>query len=216
MDLDSDDDGIPDAIEGIGDMDFDFFPNYIDDDSDADSIFDNIETALDADNDGVPNFLDLDSDGDGIEDYVETDGDFDQDGIMNFLDLDSDDDEMPDSDEGINDKEGNGLMDFVDPHTFVPEIFTPNDDGINDVLFIKGLKNYPDASITVFNQWGQMVYRSNGPYNNEWGGINTEGSGFKQGVKLAEGVYFYILDHNRNDLPRYVKPRTKGNIYIKP
>lgn len=216
VDLDSDNDSIPDAIEGADDEDFDFFPNNIDEDSDADSIFDITETALDPDNDGIPNFLDLDSDGDHIDDYVELDGDFDQDGIMNFLDLDSDDDEMPDSEEGIIDKEGNGLMDFIDPHTFVPEIFTPNDDGINDVLFIKGLKNYPDASINVFNQWGQVVYRSNGPYKNNWRGTNTEGSGFKRGVKLSEGVYFFVLEHNRNDMPRYIKPSKKGNIFIKP
>lgn len=158
----------------------------------------------------------MDSDGDSIEDLIETDADFDADGIPNYLDLDSDDDEMPDREEGIEDKELNELMDFLDPHTFVPEVFTPNSDNINDVLLIKGLKNFPDAQLTVFNQWGQIVFKSNGPYKNDWNGTNTEGTGFTQGLVLPEGIYFYILDHNRNDSPQYVKPQTKGNVYIKP
>ncbi len=216
VDLDSDSDNIPDEIETDGDEDFDFYPNYVDDDSDGDEILDIDETDADADNDGIPNFLDLDSDGDGIEDIVETDADFDVDGIPNYLDLDSDDDEMPDAQEGILDKENNGLLDFVDPHTFIPEIFSPNGDNVNDVFFIKGLKNYPDAQITVFNQWGQIVFKSNGPYKNNWGGIYTETTGMEQNQVLPEGIYFYILDHNRTDGPQYVKPQTKGNVYIKP
>ena len=130
--------------------------------------------------------------------------------------MDSDDDEMPDSDEGMVDNDKNELMDFIDPHTFVPEIFTPNGDNSNDVFFIKGLKNFPDAQLTVFNQWGQIVFKSNGAYQNDWNGTNKEGTGFTQDIVLPEGVFFYILDHNRNDSPQYVKPQTKGNVYIKP
>lgn len=216
VDTDSDEDGILDIIETDADADFDFYPNYVDDDSDEDGILDIDETDADFDNDGIPNFLDLDSDGDGIEDIQETIEDFDADGIPNYLDLDSDDDEMPDQEEGILDRENNTLLDFLDPQTFTPEIFSPNGDGVNDVFFIKGLRNYPDASITVFNQWGQIVFSSKGPYKNNWDGTNTEGEGFKQGTTLPEGIYFYILDHNRSDAPKYIKPQTKGNVYIKP
>ncbi len=218
VDLDSDSDGITDETETSNDEDFDFYPNYLDDDSDGDEIMDVDETDDDADRDGIPNFLDLDSDGDGIEDYVETLDDFDRDGIPNYLDLDSDDDEMPDAVEGMEDKESNELLDFVDPHTFVPEIFTPNGDNVNDILFIKGMKNFPDAQLTVFNQWGQIVFKSNGAYQNDWDGTNQQGTGFTQGIILPEGIYFYILDHNKADSSqsKYVKPQTKGNVYIKP
>lgn len=216
VDIDSDSDGILDEVETDEDADNDFSPNYLDDDSDGDEIFDRDETDADADNDGISNFLDLDSDGDGIDDSIETDADFDLDGIPNYLDLDSDADEMPDREEGILDRDQNKLMDFLDPQTFIPEIFTPNGDNINDFMFIKGLKNYPDAQLTVFNQWGQIVFKSKGAYQNDWSGTNQEGTGFTQGLVLPEGIYFYILDHNRNDLPQYVKPQTKGNVYIKP
>jgi carboxypeptidase D len=69
--IDSDGDGIPDAIEGSGDADGDGIPNWLDLDSDGDGIPDATEGVADIDSDGVPNFLDLDSDGDGSPDYVE-------------------------------------------------------------------------------------------------------------------------------------------------
>jgi len=68
---DSDDDGIPDSVEGDDDPDGDGVPNSMDDDSDGDGIPDSVEGADDADNDGTPNFLDLDSDNDGTSDEEE-------------------------------------------------------------------------------------------------------------------------------------------------
>lgn len=215
-DTDSDDDGIDDIIETGADFDEDGIANFIDDDSDNDEIPDVIETDADFDNDGKGNFIDLDSDGDGIEDLIETDFDYDLDGAANYLDLDSDGDEMSDASEGVSDKEKNTFKDFVDPQLFVPEIFTPNNDGTNDLLFIKGLINYPNASITVFNQWGMIVYDSKGPYKNTWNGCNTEGKNFTKDVVLPEGIYFYIVHHNRSDAPQFNKAPIKGNVYIKP
>jgi gliding motility-associated-like protein len=215
-DLDSDDDGIDDEIETSSDFDLDMIANYLDDDSDDDKISDLIETANDQDGDGIPNFLDLDSDGDAISDLIETNADYDLDGIANYLDLDSDNDEMPDSEEGEGDNDKNSFADFVDPHTFVPEIFTPNNDGVNDLLFIRGLKNFPNASLVVFNQWGVIVYDSKGAYMNDWDGTFRGESSSTILEKLPEGVYFYILNHNRTDSPQFSKPQTKGNFYIKP
>lgn len=58
--VDTDGDGIPDVVEGVGDTD----------------------------GDGTPDFQDLDSDGDGVPDSVEGTGDIDGDGIPNFQDPD--------------------------------------------------------------------------------------------------------------------------------
>jgi gliding motility-associated-like protein len=123
---------------------------------------------------------------------------------------------MPDSEEGEGDNDKNSFADFVDPHTFVPEIFTPNNDGVNDLLFIRGLKNFPNASLVVFNQWGVIVYDSKGAYMNDWDGTFRGESSSTILEKLPEGVYFYILNHNRTDSPQFSKPQTKGNFYIKP
>jgi gliding motility-associated-like protein len=114
-DLDSDGDGIPDAIEkgtdpnNPVDTDKDGIPDYRDLDSDGDGIPDAIEKGtdpnnpVDTDKDGIPDYRDLDSDGDGIPDALEkgTDPnnpvDTDKDGIPDYRDLDSDGDGIPDA-----------------------------------------------------------------------------------------------------------------------
>lgn len=63
----------------------------------------------------------------------------------------------------------------------IPNIFTPNGDGLNDNFTIPGISNFPDNYISIFNRWGNMVYQKDG-YQNEWTG---EG--------LSDGTYFYFL-----------------------
>ncbi len=74
----------------------------------------------------------------------------------------------------------------------IPEIFTPNGDGKNDVFEISGLDSYPNNSLQIFNRWGNPVYNAK-PYKNDWDGSpNTAG---KTGSsKLPTSTYFYILD----------------------
>lgn len=64
----------------------------------------------------------------------------------------------------------------------VPNVITPNGDGKNDVLKIDGIELYKANTLSIFNRWGNEVYRSNGSYNNNWSG---EG--------LSEGTYYYVL-----------------------
>ena len=99
-DMDTDQDGIPNHLEGPGDADGDGIPNWWDHDSDGDGIEDSEEGTADPDGDGVPAFLDDDSDGDGVLDEDESTEDTDGDGLPNFLDEDSD---------------GDGIIDGEDP-----------------------------------------------------------------------------------------------------
>jgi gliding motility-associated-like protein len=68
----------------------------------------------------------------------------------------------------------------------VPNAFSPNGDGINDFWVIKSLEFYPDATIQIFNRYGQPVYLSTG-YSQPWNGK------FK-GVDLPVGTYYYIIN----------------------
>ncbi|MDB5031596.1 gliding motility-associated C-terminal domain-containing protein [Mucilaginibacter sp.] len=63
----------------------------------------------------------------------------------------------------------------------IPNIFTPNGDGVNDKFVIPGLETYSDTELTILNRWGNTIYQKTN-YQNDWGG---------QG--MVEGTYFYVL-----------------------
>lgn len=52
---------------------------------------------------------------------------------------------------------------------FVPDIFTPNEDGNNDVLKVYGL-NVKYAKLKIFNRWGEKVFESSNAIVEGWDG----------------------------------------------
>jgi gliding motility-associated-like protein len=70
------------------------------------------------------------------------------------------------------------------PTLFIPNVFTPNDDGVNDFFRIDG-ENLGQYEMIIFNRWGDEIYRSNN-INRGWnGGIN--------GYYAPDGTYNYII-----------------------
>ncbi|NTD97538.1 tandem-95 repeat protein [Agrobacterium tumefaciens] len=63
----------------------------------------------------------------------------------------------------------------------IPNLFTPNGDGINDAFEIIGLNQYQSNELQIVNRWGNEVFHTKG-YQNNWTG---EG--------LNEGTYYYLL-----------------------
>ena len=127
------------------------------------------------------------------------------------MDDDSDDDELKDAIEGELDLDKNGKKDFLDPQYVVPEGFSPNGDGVNDIFYITGLRVYKEAQFIVINQWGQVVFESDLGYGNNWDGT-FGGSGLKFGSGVVpEGIYYFVFKPNKFNMPNIT-----GNIYIKP
>jgi MYXO-CTERM domain-containing protein len=127
LDVDSDNDGIPDAIEGSTDTDGDGTPDYLDLDSDNDGIPDSVEAPVsgtDTDGDGIDDLYDVDVTGgvdannDGIDDATVNVLDSDGDSAPDYVDVDSDADGIPDNVEaGANaatptDTDGDGTPDY--------------------------------------------------------------------------------------------------------
>jgi gliding motility-associated-like protein len=91
---------------------------------------------------------------------------------------------------------------------FIPEGFSPNDDGINDYFIIECMEQYPNATIEVYTRWGVMVYEKENYGNTDLMG-STEAwwdgrSDNKMTVgkeKLPPGTYFYILHLNDGSDP---------------
>ncbi len=67
------------------------------------------------------------------------------------------------------------------PGMVIPNVFTPNGDGVNDVFEIPGITGYKKRILSVFNRWGNEIYRSDAYYNN-WNGSDQ-----------AAGNYYYVL-----------------------
>jgi gliding motility-associated-like protein/uncharacterized repeat protein (TIGR01451 family) len=77
-------------------------------------------------------------------------------------------------------------------HTlFIPQGFSPNGDGVNDVFKIVGLPEGQNG-LTIFNRWGNRVYMHSN-YKNDWDGYpNIAGTLGRD--KLPQGTYYFILD----------------------
>lgn len=224
LDLDSDGDSIPDEVEcpsfdgniASCDPDGDNKPNHLDVDSDGDTILDENECpgwdglagSCDTDNDGDADHLDLDSDDDGLSDELECpawDGnvgscDTDGDGAPNFRDEDSDGDTFLDGtfDEFPTiDCDDDGVSDYLDPdpcEICIPEGFSPNGDGRNDVFEIVGLERFPNNRLKVFNRWGEEVFDQPN-YQNNWRGDNQGKQEVLKGDLLPVGTYYVIFEY---------------------
>ncbi len=79
----------------------------------------------------------------------------------------------------------------IAPQIIVPNTFTPNGDGINDLWDIHGLIAYQDAIIDVFDRYGQKVFHSVG-YGIPWNGTYN-------GKPLPFGTYYYVIDAKFNN-----------------
>jgi len=69
----------------------------------------------------------------------------------------------------------------------LPNVFTPNNDNLND-KFEFGIGNFSGCSdLIVFNRWGKKVFDSKG------GNIAWDGTHYENGKKVQAGTYFYVL-----------------------
>ena len=80
------------------------------------------------------------------------------------------------------------IIPFEDDAAADTLFFTPNGDGKNDYFEITGGNTPCDHSnrLTIFNRWGEKVF--------ETGGNELKWNGTANGVNLANGVYFYVLE----------------------
>jgi gliding motility-associated-like protein len=175
----------------------------------------------DNDGDGVGNNCDEDDDNDGILDIHDncplvanpSQNDNDNDGMGDECDDDDDNDGVLDMYDNCpftynplqEDRDNDGLGDVCDTIEInVSEAVTPNGDGINDTWMIYNIENYPNNSVSVFNRWGDLVFRTK-RYNNEWDGHYKN-----RDQSLPDGSsYYYQIDLDGNGTIDY-----DGWLYI--
>ena len=75
----------------------------------------------------------------------------------------------------------------------IPNAFSPNGDGINDVWNIPSLQSFSNCTVQVFNRYGKIVFTSAG-YSKAWDGSYN-------GSSLPAGVYYYIINTGNDKKP---------------
>jgi gliding motility-associated-like protein len=73
----------------------------------------------------------------------------------------------------------------------IPNVFTPNNDGVNDIISVEGT-NLELIKITIYNRWGHSVYANEGRQFS-WTGKNMGGQ------DADSGTYYYVIEMNYKD-----------------
>jgi gliding motility-associated-like protein len=211
FDIDSDNDGIVDVIEAQSTSGYKP-PSGVVNSNGLDNAFTAGLNPVDTDGDGTFDYLDADTDNDGLADNIEgwdvngngvidnnepiisATADVDKDGLLDQYDKDKTksvptNGTTPSSYPDTNAKGDKDWREVRSTDIVVPEIFSPNGNGVNDFFVIDNPLN-KTIKLTIFNRWGNIVYSAD-RYDNTWNGVATQG--LVIGTDLPDGTYFYLL-----------------------
>jgi gliding motility-associated-like protein len=73
----------------------------------------------------------------------------------------------------------------------MPNIFTPDNDGINDFFEAKEIQNITEASLRIVNRWGDLMFETTD--------LTMGWNGKTNGEDSPEGVYFWIVDYTKGN-----------------
>jgi len=77
----------------------------------------------------------------------------------------------------------------------IPNAFSPDDDGINEVWNIFRINLYPEAEVFIMNRWGIVIWKSERGYPNPWNGRDSNGKA------LPIDSYHYVIDLHNGEKP---------------
>jgi hypothetical protein len=112
----------------------------------------------------------------------------------------------------ITDQNGCSVIDTVnlevdvvicgEPEVFIPNAFSPNNDGQNEVLYVRG-NAIKTMLLRVYDRWGELVFESTNK--------NTGWNGTYKNAPADPGVFVYYLDVDCYDNQHFFK---KGNVTL--
>ncbi len=90
----------------------------------------------------------------------------------------------------------------------LPNIFTPNGDGDNDLFIPFPYKFVEKIDIKIYNRWGNLVFETQNP------DINWNGTDYQSHQLLADDVYYYLCDVYEYRLTGIVPRNIAGFVQI--
>ena len=106
--------------------------------------------------------------------------------------------------------EGRVLV-IVEETAFIPNLFTPNDDGKNDALKAYGLGTVTNFSFSIYNREGNLVYSTQSTSELTGTGWN----GMVRGVKQPSGVYYWkVKGENHSGKNTFLNGKETGSIML--
>ena len=89
-----------------------------------------------------------------------------------------------------------------EPYVYVPNAFTPNNDGKNDILFVRS-DILEEFVLRIYDRWGELIFETNS--------LDKGWDGTYKNEPCMPGVYDYFLEGYCNNKKEILK---KGNITL--
>ena len=90
----------------------------------------------------------------------------------------------------------------------LPNVFTPNNDGMNDVFVPSNYAYVERVDMKIYNRWGTLVYQTEDP------DINWDGKRMNSNQLVPPGVYYYVCDVYENRLTGLEVRNIVGFVYV--
>ena len=91
---------------------------------------------------------------------------------------------------------------------YVPNAFTPDDDGVNDYFAVETECNFDLYELKIFNRYGELIFESADP-SNVWVGSDKNG-----GYYVPDGVYVWRIEYVTNTLGGIVTETMMGHVLV--
>lgn len=93
---------------------------------------------------------------------------------------------------------------------------SPNSDGINDYFRIENIERFPNNTVTIFNRWGTLVYKTvnYGAHGNVFRGISDGKGTLDKNENLPTGTYYYILEYEVNNIYGSDNVKKAGYLHL--
>jgi gliding motility-associated-like protein len=107
--------------------------------------------------------------------------------------------------EGCVTEQATEVIDKCEPRFFIPDAFTPDGEGHNEILEIFGAY-YTNFSIRIYNRWGEVIYATTN--------LEARWDGTYKGLKVQPGAYPYVLSYESLYYPERAPIVKRGSVMV--